>query len=425
MPKLNLGIDVLTTARERIKYTFDHFDKIYVSFSGGKDSSVMTHLVMDEAIKRSRKVGLLFIDLEAQYQYTIKHVKETYELYKDHIISFWCSIPISLSNAVSVYEPRWICWEPGKEWVRQPDELSITETSIFPFYKHAMEFEEFTPLFGKWFSAGKRTACFVGIRADESLNRYRTIKLEHKSMYNRKQWTTLIDDNLYNIYPIYDWQTADIWRYNGKFFKPYNKIYDLMNKAGISIHQARLCQPYGFDQRKGLWLFHVLEPETWSRIVSRVNGANSGAEFVQYSGNISGQIKITKPEGHTWKSFAQLLLQSMPKELADHYDDKICQFISWWRSKSFYIDLNGEPKFVGYDNYIPDEVDPKLEADKKAPSWRRICKALLRNDYWCKGLSFSQTNSHSYQRYKTLMKKRKIKWGYIPLWILNNIPYQK
>jgi predicted phosphoadenosine phosphosulfate sulfurtransferase len=427
MPKLNLGINILTAAQERIKYTFDNFENIYVSFSGGKDSSVMTHLVMDEAIKRNRKVGLLFIDLEAQYQLTIKHVKETYELYKDHIIPFWCSIPISLSNAVSVYEPRWICWEPNKEWVRQPDELSIIDTNIFPFYKYAMEFEEFAPLFGKWFSGDERTACFVGIRADESLNRYRTIKFEHKGMYNGKQWTTLVDDNLYNAYPIYDWQTADIWRYNGKFFKPYNKIYDLMNKAGISIHQARLCQPYGFDQRKGLWLFHVLEPETWSKIVGRVNGANSGSEFVQYSGNISGQIKITKPAGHSWESFAKLLLQSMPKELADHYDDKICQFISWWHSKGIWYDENGDFHLCGghYGQTIPDEAPTKLEAEKKAPSWRRICKALLRNDYWCKGLSFAQTNSHSYQRYKEMMKKRKNVRGHVPLWILKNIPFQK
>jgi predicted phosphoadenosine phosphosulfate sulfurtransferase len=419
MPKINLGIDVLTAARERIKYTFDHFNKIYISFSGGKDSSVMTHLVMDEAIKRNRKIGLLFIDLEAQYQYTVQHVKETFEQYKDYIIPFWCSIPISLSNAVSVYEPRWICWEPGKEWVREPNELSITDTTIFQFYKYAMEFEEFAPLFGKWFSGGERTACFVGIRADESLNRYRTIKLEHKSMYKDKQWTTLVDSNLYNVYPIYDWQTADIWRYNGKYFKSYNKIYDLMNKAGISIHQARLCQPYGFDQRKGLWLFHVLEPETWAKIVSRVNGANSGAEFVQYSGNISGQIKITKPEGHTWESFAKLLLKSMPQELADHYDDKICQFVSWWHSKGVWYDENGDFHLCGghYGQTIPDEAPAKLEAEKKAPSWRRICKALLRNDYWCKGLSFSQTDSYSYQRYKKLMKSRKLKRGWVTIWI--------
>jgi predicted phosphoadenosine phosphosulfate sulfurtransferase len=415
MSKIKLGINVLVAAQKRIKYVFDHFENIYVSFSGGKDSSVMTHLVMEEAIKRNRKVGLLFIDMEAQYQYTIQHVKDIYELYKENIIPFWCSVPLVLSNAVSVYEPRWICWEPGKEWVRQPDELSITDTSQFPFYGYTMEFEEFTPLFGKWFAQKKSTACFVGIRSDESLNRYRTIKNQNKSMYKKVQWSTLVDDNLYNFYPVYDWKTADIWRYNGKFFKPYNKIYDLMHKAGISIHQARLCQPYGADQRKGLWLFQVLESETWSKIVARVNGANSGAEFVQYSGNVSGQIKISKPAGHTWQSFAELILKSLPDDLADHYDDKICQFLSWWDSRGGYYDLEGN--FYGIYNGIPDEIDPKLEAARKGPSWRRICKTLLRNDYWCKGLSFSQTNSHSYKRYKEMMKKRKKKRGYIQLWI--------
>lgn len=418
MPKIPLGINVLEAARQRISYTFDHFEKIYISFSGGKDSSVMVHLVMDEAIKRNRKVGLFFVDLEAQYRYTIEHTAAIYDLYRDHIDPYWCSVPISLSNAVSVYEPRWICWEPGKEWVRKPNELSITDTDKFPFYRYAMEFEEFTPLFGQWYSGGERTACFVGIRSDESLNRFRTIANKNKTSFNGHQWTTLVERNLYNIYPIYDWKTEDVWRYNGKFFKPYNKIYDLMNKAGISIHQARLCQPYGFDQRKGLWLFHVLEPETWAKIVSRVNGANSGAEFVQYSGNISGQMKITKPEGHTWQSFAQLLLKSMPSELADHYDDKISQFISWWHSKAVWYDEEGKVQFCTghYGQTIPDEAPLKLEAEKKAPSWRRICKALLRNDYWCKGLSFSQTDSHAYQRYKKLMKARKLKRGWISLW---------
>lgn len=413
-----LGIDVLTAARKRISTVFDEFDRIYLSFSGGKDSSVMFHLVMDEAMKRNRKIGVFFIDFEAQYKYTIDHVKTMYEKYIDFIEPYWIAIPIVLSNAVSVYEPRWITWEPGKEniWIRNPDKLCITDPSVFDFYKYAMEFEEFTPKFGGWYAQGEKTACFVGIRADESLHRYATIKKEDKAKYKNIQWTTKVIDKVYNIYPIYDWRTEDIWRYNGSFKKEYNKTYDLMHKAGLSIYQQRLCQPYGYDQRKGLWLFHVLEPETWSKIVSRVNGANSGAEFVQYSGNISGQIKITKPDGHTWKSFAQLILKSLPKDLADHYDDKIYTFLKWWNAKGGWYDFNGIFRSIrGMD--IPDELDPKIEAERKGPSWKRICKSLLRNDYWCKGLSFSQTESHAYKQYKKLLKKRKNLEGYQSLWI--------
>ena len=54
-------VNVYDAAKKRVQYTFDNFDNIYLSFSGGKDSSVMFHLVMDEAIKRDRTVGILLM----------------------------------------------------------------------------------------------------------------------------------------------------------------------------------------------------------------------------------------------------------------------------------------------------------------------------------------------------------------------------
>lgn len=170
-----------------------------------------------------------------------------------------------------------------------------------------------------------------------------------------------------------------------------------MDKAGVSIHQQRICQPYGDDQRRGLWLFHIIEPETWGKVVARVNGANSGALYVQETGNILGNIKIKKPEGHTWESFSKLLLDSLPPKSKDHFENKISVFLKWWEER-------------GYPNGIPDEADVSLEASKKVPSWRRIAKALLRNDYWCKGLSFTQTKAEAYEKYLKIMKNRRRQW---------------
>lgn len=399
MPKNYLDIDVLMAAKQRIAKVFDDFPRVYVSFSGGKDSSVMLHLVMEEAIKRNRKVGVLLVDLEGMYKITIEHIQAMYDLYADHIEPYWVCLPIRLRNAVSVFEPRWMCWEPGKEdvWIRQPPPMAITDEMFFPFFRRGMEFEEFVPLFGKWYGDGKLTACFVGIRSDESLNRYRTIKGK-KSMFEGLQWTTWLGDGLYNIYPIYDWKVSDVWLYNTRYHKPYNKLYDYMHQAGLTPSQMRICQPYGDDQRKGLWLFHVIEPETWARVVARVNGANQGAMYVRETGDIMGNIKISKPEGHTWESFAHLLLESMPPQTKDHYEDKIAVFLHWWQAH-------------GYPDGIPDEADIHLEAAKKVPSWKRVCKALLRNDYWCKGLSFTQTKSEAYEKYKKVMKRRRQAWG--------------
>ena len=397
MTKKPLGIDVLTAARQRIARVFDDFPRIYVSFSGGKDSGVMLHLVMAEAIKRKRKVGLLFVDLEAQYRLTIEYVGEMFRLYADYIDPYWVTLPINLRNAVSQFEPQWLCWEPGRQedWVRPPGDIAITDPAFFSFFKIGMEFEEFTPAFGQWYAQGKLCACFVGIRADESLNRYRSI-VRRKSTFEGLRWTTWVGDYLYNAYPLYDWKTEDIWTYNGKTKAPYNPLYDRMHQAGLSIHQARICQPYGDDQRKGLWLFQVIEPNTWARVVARVNGANQGALYARERGNVLGINKISKPSSITWQEFARRLLTAMPPPAAEQYRNKIAVFLRWYQQR-------------GYPNGIPDDGP----LDKSAPSWMRVCTVLLRNDYWCKGLSFSQHKTGAYKKYQQLMQKRRLEWRLI------------
>lgn len=398
MAKVGLGINVLEAAQQRIEYTFDNFDRVYLSFSAGKDSTVMIHLAAKEARKRGVKFGMLLVDLEGQYKLTIEHALAVCDMYKDVIEVYWVCLPISLRNAVSVYEPQWICWDKDvkEDWIRQPPECAITDEEYFPFFQKGMEFEDFVPLFGEWYSKGKSTACMVGIRTDESLNRFRTIASDKKTTFQKQQWTTKVTDNVFNVYPIYDFRTEDIWIYHAKFPEDrHNELYDWMHKAGLSIHQQRICQPYGDDQRRGLWLFHLIEPETWSKIVARVSGANSGALYIAENGNINGYHKITKPDGHTWESFAKMLIESMPPKTKEHYENKIILFINWWKDR-------------GYANGIPDEADLQLENKRDVPSWRRVCKSLLRNDYWCKGLGFSQHKTGAYKRYLEMMRKKKL-----------------
>lgn len=400
MPKRSLGVDVLTAARQRIARCFDDFDKVCVSFSGGKDSSVLTHLVLDEAKRRNRKVGLLFIDLEAQYRMTVEHVEHMFDTYKDSIDPIWVSLPLHLRNAVSQFDPFWLCWDPDKKdvWVRQPSKWSITDHKHFPFFRVGMEFEEFVPEFAKWYAGGSRLVSLVGIRSDESLNRYRTIASTKKQTHSGLQWTTKNADNVYSAYPIYDWKTEDIWLYNAKFNASYNKVYDYMHQAGVSIHQQRLCQPSGDDQRKGLWLFHLIEPETWTKLLQRMAGINSGALYAQEHGNVMGVGTVIKPDHHTWESYSKLLLETMPPHTAEHYRNKIAKFLKWYETR-------GYP-----DRKIPD-ASPTGKLDKDFPSWQRICKMLLRQDFWAKGLSFGQTKSDAYNKYLDFMKKKREEWG--------------
>jgi predicted phosphoadenosine phosphosulfate sulfurtransferase len=398
--KRPIGIDVLQAAEQRIAFLFDRFPKIYVSFSGGKDSTVMLQLVVDEARRRRRKIGVLFIDLEAQYRATLEHVANCFDLYADVVDPYWICLPFNLRNAVSMFAPRWQCWDPDarEKWVREsPPQGSISDVNYFPFFRRGMEFEEFVEDFGSWYAGHVLTACLVGIRADESLNRFRTL-MGRQSRYQNISWTTRKRGAVYNAYPIYDWKTQDIWVYPAKYNKPTNRIYDLMHQAGLSIHQMRICQPYGDDQRKGLWLYHILEPATWPKVVARVGGANAGSLYCQERGNVLGNHRVTKPKGYTWEEYAKFLVESLPPKAKAQFTAKIDQFISWWSKR-------------GYEHgIIPDEADPKDEAGKKTPSWRRICRAILRNDYWCKSLSFSQTKSASYEKYLKSRRSKEHLW---------------
>lgn len=395
-----LGIDVLTASKERIKWAFDNFEKICISFSGGKDSTAMTHLVMEEAIKRNRKVALLFIDWEIQYKLTIEHVQHIYDMYKDYIIPYWVALPLLTDNACSMYEPEWISWDKAKEnlWTRKPPKIAITDENYFPFYYYKITFEEFVPLFGEWYGEGKSTACFVGIRTRESLNRYRALTNKKKNKFEDKMFTTCVTDNVYNVYPIYDWSAEDDWKYFGKTKKPYNKLYDRFFQAGLTLHQMRVDEPFGDTTRRSLWLYQIIEPETWGKMVLRVNGANSGSLYSRDNGNILGNRSITLPKGHTWQSFSNFLLDTMPKKTAEHYKTKIAVYIKWYMNR-------------GYVDGIPDEVDKQMEKQNDVPSWRRICQTLLRNDYWCKGLGFSPTKQSAYNQYLERMKKKRKEWN--------------
>lgn len=173
MGKRFIDKNVFDAAKERISKTFDEVERVYVAYSGGKDSTVLLHLIMQEAIKRDRIVAVMYIDLEAQYNDTIEHSKKMFELYKDNIDLHWICVPMKLRNALTNYEPQWVAWDElrKKDWVREKPKCA-KGVDDYPFALPEMEFEEFIVLFGEWYGQGKKTAGFIGIRAQESLHRY-------------------------------------------------------------------------------------------------------------------------------------------------------------------------------------------------------------------------------------------------------------
>ena len=392
--------------RARVRFAFDSFDEVFVALSGGKDSGVVFNIALEEARSRGRVLNVMCVDLEAQYTLTVDFVERCFS--QPDVAGHWICLPMNLRNSVSQFAPFWLCWDPDKEdqWVRElPDHsLVVKDESFFPFFRRGMEFEEFVVDYGEWMSeqVGGTVGALIGIRTDESLNRWRTIFSEEKTRFQEKPWTTETGkhpNHGVNVYPVYDWRTSDIWVATGKSGWDYNRVYDLMRLAGLTLHQMRLCQPYGDDQRNGLWLYKILEPETWRKVVARVEGANFGSRHA--GARILGNFRIDLPEGHTWESYSKFLLRTMPPNLAAHYICKINTFFRWWahycggRTASSRA-LSDDDSFdemgiytnpaIPYENYEGD-----APGGSKGDLWFRIAKVLIKNDYWCRGIGFSQT----------------------------------
>lgn len=424
-------LNVLEAAQQRVAYIFDEFEKIYVSFSGGKDSGVCMHLMCDEARRRNRKIGVLFIDTEAQYSFTIENVENILKEYEDVIIPMWVCLPMETDNNLSYSELLWSWWDPDKKdvWVRDMptyDYVINLENNPIEFYRYKMTFEEFVAKFGNWYGGGEKVACIVGIRTQESLNRWRAIKGD-KSMYNNVKYSTKVNENVFNFYPIYDWTVDDIWIYHGKTGKEYNKYYDLMYQAGISIHKMRIDEPFGDTAKASLNMFRILEPKTWGKVVNRVSGANFGNI---YSGSNLNTHRYKLPQGHTWKSFTEFLLNTLPEDAANHYRNRFEKFINWWMKKgsamrdddikileSKYNDKiinthaysnrgKGDKEVIKFKEIL-DEI-PELDTKQDVLSWKRMAMCIIKNDYWCKSLSFGITKEQQIRRKKAMEKYKEV-----------------
>jgi predicted phosphoadenosine phosphosulfate sulfurtransferase len=423
MSKIYLEQNVYEAAIDRLRFVYTEFaqDEIWLSLSGGKDSTVCFYLMKEVALSMGiKKINVLIIDLEGHYKLHNDFLERLIDDKEIEVNGYWLCLPFNLSNASSFHMPKWLAWEPEKEdlWIRpMPSNRLIINTHNNPFgdyFRRGMEFEEFIIEFPKFLieQVGlSKVAQIIGIRTQESFNRYLKMKVkENREFYKEKQWMLKqksTGHDTYSVHPIYDWTVEDIWKYS--FDKPYNPVYDKMYLAGYPLHSMRICQPYGEEQRDNIDLFCKIEPQTWGKMCERVYGGN----FAKlYKGKNILKGRIEKPDNTTWEEWARLILRTMPPYLREHYLRRINVFLRWWR-KEIYKDID----HVYSDEYAPNEsldnegiyivkIHDEKEGDteKLCPSWRRIAKVLIKGDYLCKNLTFC-ANQQEYEKLEALKTK--------------------
>ena len=426
--------NVYEALQSRLKFLFEEFDNIYISFSGGKDSGLLLNLTLDFRDKYypDKTVGVFHQDFEAQYTVTTEYIEQTFEKLEGRAERYWICLPMATRTALSSYEMFWYSWDDKKEdsWVRpmpKKDYVINLKNNPMTTYHYKMHQEDLAKQFGRWYRIShgdRKTVCLLGMRAAESLQRYSGF-LNKKYGYKGECWITKQFKDVWCASPLYDWTLNDIWHAHYLFNYDYNHLYDLYYKAGLKVSQMRVASPFNDYSKDSLNLYRVIDPEIWVKLVGRVRGANFACIYGKTKA--MGYRNVTLPEGHTWKSYTLFLLDTLPTRLRNNYVKKFNTSIQFWHETGGGLDeetiqeledhgykirrngvsnytLNKKSRVVFIGN-IPDDTDD-IKSTKDIPSWKRMCYCILKNDHICRFMGFGM-NREQQKRIDAIKAKYK------------------
>lgn len=409
--------NVYDNLQKRLKFIFEEFENIYVSFSGGKDSTLLLNLALEFKRKYypNKKIGVYHQDFEAQYSVTTKFIEDTFEKIKDEVEPYWLCLPAATRTALSNYQMYWYPWDDQKEdiWVREMPKFDYVinlKNNPITTYKYKMPQEQMAKQFGRWYRqvhGDGSTICLLGIRADESLQRYNGF-LNKKYSYKNQCWISKQFKNVWSASPLYDWTISDVWHANFKFKYDYNPIYDMFYMAGVNVSQMRVASPFNDSAKESLNLYRILDPEIWVKLLGRVKGVNFTSIYAKTKA--MGYRNITLPEGYTWKEYTKFLLATLPVNIRNNYVKKFNTSIKFWHktgggleektiqeliANGYKIQRNGISNYTTGKNSkiifleaIPDDTDD-IKTTKDVPSWKRMCFCILKNDHICRFMGFN------------------------------------
>ena len=368
--------NVLDAVRKRISYLFDHYDNISLSFSGGKDSTALFHLVNAEAIKRDRKFILYFQDQEAEYQGTIDFVE--WAMTQPNVIPLWYQVPIFMTNAASQQQLFLWAWGEGEEWIREKHPIAIHSIeNVYP-----KRFHKFNLWVGQNLKKLKgNSVSIIGLRAEESPDRRFVMFGEDSELFWLRRKNTP-----HKAYPIIDWRYTDVWKYLIENNLKYNKVYDKMYMLGGNLKFFRVSNLVHEKAFRCLTDLQELEPETYDKLEKRLHGVHTAAIYGKE--NLVYSIKSLPENFKTWKEYKDFLLSSIHPDLKrifdyqwlrlQHIDDEDC--FKYMVKRILLCDWEGNITskkwtFGENVNYTPEQIlerNKMRKSDEIIQKWMQI-----------------------------------------------------
>lgn len=318
LPKKELDEDVWTLAVQRARQLYEMFDHVTVQFSGGKDSTATLHAILAAAHEKPDErlpVRVIFWDEEVISNETVDYVRRISQ--RDDVNLEWYCVPIKHRNAASSKQPYWAPWAPEDKdkWVRELPPEAITEIPGYEGVHNPEKRLHHSDLAAYVYNPGEHGEAVqvLGIRAAESLTRYRAVVRREKDNWIVQDHAKTVRGALWKAYPIYDWSTQDVWTAPKLFGWDYNHEYDFQEMNGYTSHSQRVGTPFGNEALRKLDMWPVLFPDMWEKMLDRVPGVATAARYAKSELYAWGEYPA-KPEGITWPAFVKKILDGLQPE---------------------------------------------------------------------------------------------------------------
>jgi len=265
------NIDVVTAARIRLRNIFSNGLPVYFSFSGGKDSLALGHLILDMIQKgeiAASQLTVIFIDEEAIYPCIERTVKEWRKKFLLAGAKFdWYAVEVRHFNCFNSLEENesFICWDREKEdvWIRRPPSFAIRNHPLL-----RPRIDTYQDFLARITAGGLQV---LGVRGYESVQRLKNIGRRAAAGRNLSRGNIFL--------PIFDWRDNDVWLYLLEHKIEIPEVYLYLWQSGGSVRDLRVSQFFSVDTAKSLVKMNEFYPDLMERVIRREPNAYLAALY--------------------------------------------------------------------------------------------------------------------------------------------------